>query len=282
MANPNADYVEDSQTALLVVYASSPPAADLVSQLSLHVAYSANLATKYVKDSELALLVPYAVLSMTSPYASQVALTVVYGIGTSTNSRTRAWTYTLDGHTFYVLDLGVEGTFLYDTSTKQWCEFRTEGYTGWNMHVGTIWGEGRISGGDALSGQVWELKPDLVIDEGFRDLVHVATGNLMTRNRVFKAVEHFTLMTSAADLPQPSGGVSMSLRWSDDLGDTWSASYPLTVDPTDNAQDATWRSIGSFKSPGRIFEVTDIGGRITIDEATAGIDSFDEDGPDGQ
>jgi hypothetical protein len=52
----------------------------------------------------------------------------------------RARSFTLDGHTFYVLDLGPEGTWLWDQVTGQWCTFETDGYGKWSFANGTMWG----------------------------------------------------------------------------------------------------------------------------------------------
>lgn len=277
MPSPNAIETDSSQLALLVVYAD--PGGTLLeidaSQTALLAAFAQTSFSKYEYSSQAALLTPYGVTDMTSPYISQSALMVVYAQGVSTSTRSRAWTFVLDGHTFYVLDLGTEGTFLYDLVTRQWSQFSTGGYPDWNMKFGTMWGSGRVAGGDEIGQFVWELNPAAVIDEGFRDLLHVATGGIATRNRVRKAVERFVITGSVGKLDTASGA-TISLRWSDDLGQTWSDYWPidLTGDP---GQEIAWRSLGAFGAPGRIFEISDVGGMVRIDGADVGIDNYDDD-----
>lgn len=283
MSSTAADYVQDSQTALLVVYAADGAVAptvqaEQVSQAALLVVYSQTINSRYVYNSQFLALTPYAVADVTSPYSSQAALLVVYATGTSVNARSRAWSFVLDGHTFYVLDLGTEGTFLYDIITKQWSSFTTDGYTGWNMHFGTTWGQGRVAGGDALTANVWELVPSAAIDEGFRAITRRATGAIHTNKRMFKAVETFNLNIVLGAVIDPLVGASISLRWSDDNGVTWSPYLAVALDATLTNQEIAWRSLGAFNSPGRVFEVVDTGSRISIEGADAGIDNFDEDG----
>lgn len=232
-----------------------------------------------LRSGSLAALVVYAKEVSTVPTVSQMTALVVYGVGTGvvTPERSRAWTFTFDGHTFYVLDLAKEGTFLYDMTTGQWSQFQTAGYDTWNMHNGTTWGEGRVVGGDALSGFVWEMNPDMTVDEGFRSLTHIVTGGLVTRSRVRLAVESLRL-TASVGTDTDTLGASVSLRWSDNLGKTWSGYQTISLTASDFDGEIAWRSLGSFAAPGRVFEISDVGGMVRIDGTDAGIDDFDEDG----
>src|SRR5581483_7215543 len=113
-------------------------------------------------------------------------------------SRKRAWSFTLDGHTFYVLDLGQEGTFLWDKSTNSWCQFITTGYTAWNFCNGCMWGQ-RIVAGDQLTTDLWEMLPaSSLFDNSATEIQHVVTGGVATRNRIYHSVESFTLVASTA------------------------------------------------------------------------------------
>ena len=95
-----------SAFAAQVVYAGG--AADRASTLAAFLVYAGPRA-RIVRDSTLAADVVYAVEPFALPQNSTFAAYVVWAPGESGAARTRAWTYTLDGHTFYVLDLGAEG-----------------------------------------------------------------------------------------------------------------------------------------------------------------------------
>jgi hypothetical protein len=215
--------------------------------------------------------------------------------------RTRAWSFTLDGHTFYVLDLGQQGTFLYDMLTQKWSQFITQGYVSWNFTNGIMWGQ-RIIGGDLVTTDVWELRPgSSFFDNGATEILHVVTGGVVTRNRIYHSVESFSLACSVGQL-QESGGTgitpspynincypgqlqitppAVTLAFSDDQGKTWVTMDSITLTEGDWSGEIAWRSLGSFAAPGRIFRITDNGGFLRIDGADANIDNFDEAPPAG-
>jgi hypothetical protein len=260
-----------------VVYKSLPAKIARNGSLAVYAVH-APPAAKNVRDSTLAAYVVCEMNPNNVPRNSTFAAYVVWATGTGDEARTRAWTYTLDGHTFYVLDLGQEGTFAYDFSTGQWTRFRTAGFAGWNLRAGTMWGDkNRIVGGDTLYNHVWELDPDTFKDEGFRDIEHVVTGGVATRSRVHHSVESLRVSGSLGQFTSENNAV-LRLRYSDDNGQTWTEAEALPVEQ-DVPLEVTWRSLGSFMAPGRIFEITDIGGMFRIDGADVFIHNFDDDGP---
>lgn len=187
-------------------------------------------------------------------------------------SRKRAWSYVLDGHTFYVLDMGREGTFVYDTITSQWAQFITTGYLNWNFANGCMWGQ-RIVAGDLITTDMWEMNPSSLFDNGATSIVHIVTGGVVTRSRVFHSVDSFNLACSIGQSQSASGTVLLS--FSDDQGKTWTDMNTITLTQGDFGGEIAWNGLGSFESPGRIFRVTDTGGFLRIDGADAGIDGFD-------
>lgn len=193
----------------------------------------------------------------------------------------RAWTYTLDGHTFYVLDLGAQGTFVYDQLTSLWANFTTgvpatDGGPNlqWNMQNGCMWGT-RIVGADLATPFIWEQAPSAVLDNDTTQIAHVVTGGVSARGRDYSTCDSVQVVASFGYLDSVSP-VTFNLRFSDDLEHTWSPYYTVTLTPADYGGEIAWRSLGSFASPGRIFELSDLGGLIRIDGADAYLDGFDE------
>jgi hypothetical protein len=263
----------NTQTAALVTLAAQASArTSAVAMLLAHKAPSSKLA----KTSQAAQLLATSSEGNVVTATTQVAALVVFATGVPDPSRTRAWTFTLDGHTFYVLDLGEEGTFAYDKITQQWCRFRTQGFDQWNMANGVMWGDRPVAS-DLVTPYVWELNPDAVLDEGWRDIEHIATGGLQTRTRVYRALDAFKLTGSVGQLDEVNGA-TLRLRFSDDQAKTWSDYFDIDLAVGEFDTELAWRSLGSFAAPGRIFEVSDIGGLIRIDGADAAIDGFDGDG----
>lgn len=261
---------QDSTLGAYVVYKDAP--ADVVRDSTFGAfAVYAPAPTKIVRDGLTGAYVVYEMNPNNIPQNSTFGAYVVWTTGAGEEARTRAWTFTLDGHIFYVLDLGQEGTFLYDITTQQWCRWQTAGFEGWNVRAGVMWGEyNRIVGGDTLYGTVWEVDPDVFLDEGFRDIEHVATAGVMTRSRRFYAVEAVRIAGSQG-LFTSEGDAELKLRFSDDQGETWVAMPNAANDQGELA----WRSLGSFTSPGRVFEVSDVGGMYRIDGADVYIEDFD-------
>lgn len=193
--------------------------------------------------------------------------------GAQVTSRKRAWSFELDGHTFYVMDLGQQGTFVYDTSTQQWAQFVTKGYVGWNFSNGCMWGQ-RIVAGDQLTTDVWEMNPGSLFDNGAAEIVHVVTGGIATRNRIYHSVDAFRLACSVGEVLD-ANGASVTLSFSDDQGETWTTMDTISTVEGNFNQEVAWLSLGAFAAPGRIFKITDSGGFLRIEGADAGIDGFD-------
>lgn len=188
-------------------------------------------------------------------------------------SRKRAWSFELDGHTFYVMDLGQQGTFIYDQSTGQWAQFVTQGYTAWNFANGCMWGQ-RIVAGDLQTTDIWEMNPGSLFDNGATEIIHVVTGGVATRNRIYHSVDSFRLSCSFGQILDHNGA-TVTLSFSDDAGATWITMDTIAVVEGNTSQEIAWNSLGAFAAPGRIFKITDTGGFLRIEGADAGIDGFD-------
>lgn len=212
---------------------------------------------------------------------SQFAVQTAFRSGAPGLSRSDAWTYVLDGHRFYVLPLGEEGDWAYDTTTKEWSQLQTQGLNGLNFQHGVMWQDVRVMGGDVLNPVILELDPNQPFDDGFREVKHVVTGGIPTRGRHNIGVANFTLIASVGDdqaLTNP-----ISLAFSDDNGKTYSQEFPIPLTDV-GSQMLIWNALGSFAAPGRIFRITDYAGPVRIDGADcvltvgSGADSGVDDG----
>jgi len=203
------------------------------------------------------------------PEIEQYSVLAVYGTGAPEDYRLRAWGFTMDGHRFYVLHLGEQGTFVYDFVSKEWSEWKTEGFdTGWNAYVGMNWGsEDRIIAGDRQNPIVWEIDPETFIDEGFKDIRRTVTAIIPQSGWSWVSHDSVQLLASVGS---PSGAApTIELTFSDDQGETWqSPEDGLIVLDADKNQQLDWMSLGSFQAPGRIVNISDWGGVARIDRAT--------------
>lgn len=210
--------------------------------------------------------------------ATQAALLIAYGTGVPDPTRSDSWTYVLDGHRFWVLPLGPEGDWQYDTITKQWSQLVTQGFDGLNFTHGIMWGL-RIFGGDVLYPSLYEMDPTQPDDEGWRPVEHVVTGAISTRSPNMVGMANFRCTASVGALSDASTDVD--LTFSDDNGHAWVG--PFTIGVAAGAYDTQllWSALGSFSAPGRILKISDSGGMLSIYGADAGLNNFDEDDNSG-
>ncbi len=234
-------------SSALVYTAYAPPSAleARVTQIPLEIAYvsGANVAT----------------------HVTNAQCLIAYSTGVPGTSSSQAWTFVMDGHRFYVLPLGPEGDWAYDTTTHEWCQLQSQGFPGMNFGHGVMWGL-RVIGGDTLYTYLYELDPNQPLDEAWREVIHMVTGGIATRTRSVIGVANFTLTASVgldSETDQP-----ISLAYSDDNGLTWSPEF--TIPLTDiGTQQVLWNALGSFAAPGRVFRITDTSGPIRLDGADA-------------
>lgn len=194
---------------------------------------------------------------------SQGAIQIAYGSGTPGLSRLDAWTFVLDGHRFYVLPLGTQGDWAYDTTTQEWCQLQTQGYNGINLGHGVMWDE-RVIGGDLIDNHLLELDPNQPFDDAWRPVEHVVTGGIASRNRHAIGVANFTLTASVGD--DASIAIPISLAFSDDNGVSWSREFDIPLTDA-GSQLLLWNALGSFAAPGRVFRLTDFAGPVRLDGA---------------
>lgn len=155
-----------------------------------------------------------------------------------------AWTFGLDGHEFYALNIGSEGAFVFDALTNAWAEFSSGSTAGWLAYVGNQEG-GDVSAGDE-GGNLYRVTPDAATDNGVAfPRILTATVPLMgkpPRN------------DSASIGVGSDSDVTIRFRWKDgqddfpDYYDEMLARAPLDV--------ATIYRLGQTDVPYRTFEVS--------------------------
>lgn len=240
---------ETSQAPLLVVTDGTPIARiGATSQMPLLAVVDAYLTTG------------------NTPRTSQEPLLVVYNTGGRENFKLRAWPFRLDGNWYYVLHLGVEGTWVYCRVTDTWAQWETMGFGNWNAEQGVVWNE-RIIVGDNQNGILWEADPELMVDDDFRPISRVVTGLLAASSRQRITVDSLYI-TASVGYPTSLDPL-VSLSFSDDYGQTWvdMIDCDVTLINGDYTQEIAFRQLGSFAAPGRVFKVSDVGGAVRIDRA---------------
>lgn len=196
--------------------------------------------------------------------------------------RMQAWTFSLDGHDFYVLNLADEWTLVLDIVTGQWSEWRSPDQVVWRARIGQNWlGIGpdtvdRLFGtnvvvGDDTQGLLWILDPAQGYDDAVdaeddgTPFVRYVTGLVPMRMRETQSCAAVYLNLS---LGAPTvSGASIQLRTSDDGGSSFYDHGSVTITPSDFTQEVAWRGLGLIRAQGRIFELTDTGAAVRINSA---------------
>jgi len=200
--------------------------------------------------------------------------------GRVANSTVQNWTFTLDGHDFYVLRLGDDETLIYDMSTEQWVDWSDRDNPFWRARYGINW-EGaqglaqnygsNILIGDDTFGLLWLLDPDQPFDQHPDYLAEeqqiyferVVMGQVALRGR--ETVPVFAAWITS-DLGAPAyTGAGVTLLTSDDAGKTYDDHGAVTVVLNDFDAEISWYSLGQMTAPGRLFKIVDNGAVARID-----------------
>lgn len=243
----------------------------VTSQIFLQAAYKPP-ATYAVRSSQL--LLEAAITANGICASSWLGLQVAYRTGSIENLNNRAWSFSLDGHTFYVLTLGEQGTFAFDESTNEWCKWQTQGLPGWNMEIGTTW-KGKVIAADQAEPIIYQLTPNSFLDDGYKTQIRISTGGLAMRQRSFIANYAFRVTASLGEFDvantAPETLPVVNLSYSDDQGKSFVDAGDVVITSLDYTQELAWLSLGTMRPPQRVFRITDTGAIARLDGADAEI-----------
>ncbi len=183
--------------------------------------------------------------------------------GYGTVSDARAYTYTMEGHVFYVLIFPTEKkTWVYDITTNYWHEwesYNNEILTPWSRHrsnCGIRFGDKEIVG-DYENGRLYELDINTYTDNA-EQIRRIRAAQFISKDRVNVIYHSFEIefeagvgLTGAVQGEDPQA----MLDWSDDGGHTWSNEHWVSIGKIGEYQNrAIWRRLGKARS--RVFRVT--------------------------
>lgn len=207
--------------------------------------------------------------------------------GRTKDPRVRAWTFSLDGHDFYVLRLGDTVTLVYDCYSEQWVDWDTLGLTILRVNTGINWvGGSRLAPfygsnivlGDDTSGTLWVFNPEKPFDDHPNPLTtsplyfpRVTMGQLPLTGRTSLPCYAAWLTTDMGDPAYDGAGVT--LEFSDDAGKSFFSAGAVEITSGVNMPQLSWYSLGQIEAPGRLFRISD-------DGAVARIDGMEMNDPD--
>lgn len=259
------------------VFAISGGTASSLDISQVRVLAAANRPSPEMKASQSRVLVP--VNQMSDIVVSQARVLAV-ARGRISNPHVRAWTFTMDNHDFYVLQLGTQETLVYDTLTEQWYNWGSDNSTVWKAARGLNWLAGQnfastygsdVIVGDDVNGAIYVLNPDAVQDddnvngaEQPHSFQRYAEAQVVIHGYAGVPCYGIQVLGSQSQLIDNSL-TSVTLEYSDDRGVTYVSAGTIDLIQGDNDGRLFWRSLGNIKSPGRLFRITDYGALQRID-----------------
>lgn len=238
-----------------------------------------NVPAKHLQATTAAFVAP--VHSIFSVRAVQSAELVVCR-GRTQNPNIRVFTFTLDGHDFYVLRLGDTETLIYDVYSQQWIEWTSNSLPFWRANVGCNWvgaqqlayqhGSGVVVGDDVW-GLLYFLDPEQPFDDHpdyqnplqQLDFERIVMGQVLINGRNTQPCYVVFLNNDNYGFAATDFTPFVRLDYSDDQGLTFVSADTITAQPDTDDFDYRWYSLGQIANPGRLFRVVDNGIVTRID-----------------
>lgn len=233
------------------------------------VVYAGTLAAEFVDVSEQWVLLVARGDEVTTPQVSEQWVLLVADDQVPTTP-VGAWTYEFDGHLFYGLNLGAQGTAVLDVTTGRWSDWRSGSLPWFNANLTVVW-QGQTYAAALLDQSLVKFNPDSVLDDSFRENTFVASGRIEYQDRRFAGMPEVQVFGSIG-----LDGGDIILRYSDDDGAVFSADRTRTVAPNARGDNVVFYDLGSLRSPGRIFEVEDKGTLRRVGAIKAMVDGEQE------
>lgn len=245
----------------------------------------ANFPTERIDSSQ------FFVTTLTSGATSSVEVSqsfiTVVARGAVADPKVRVWTFTLDGHDMYVLRLGNTETLVYDTLSEMWYVWGSNEADLWKAYNGQNWlgaeGLADIYGsnvvvGDDANGSIYFLDPNGVTDDdpvGGSELPREFPRRVMSGSptRGYGRKKVFSVQLEGSIGKQLSSDDTVTLSYSDDRGISYVTAGAIAVPEGDYHTRIDWRSLGSYKAPGRLYRIEDRGSLKRIDSLTLLDDS---------
>ncbi len=179
--------------------------------------------------------------------------------GYASPSTAEGWTYTQEGHKFYVLTFA-EATWVFDASNSLWheCESRDslgESLGRWRVGSG-VFGYNKNLVGDYVNGNIYELDLDVYSENGTTIRRVCTSPPIHGETRRVKMSRFQVEIESGAGLTTGQGSDPQAmLEWSDDGGRTWSNEHWADMGEIGQyKRRVIWRRLGSFRE--RIFRMS--------------------------
>lgn len=177
-------------------------------------------------------------------------------------SYVRAWTYSLEGHKFYVMECD-RGTFCYDVATGAWHSRKSFNSSWWRCN-GALTAYGQTVFGDRTSGNLYLPSMDVNDEAGELIAFEITLPTLeYNRERVTMYSFEVTMDTGPGNAAYPDPQIT--LQYSDDGGHRWSNEMQRPLGKVGQYRGrAVWRKLGQFRVRQMRLRITDAVRKLVI------------------
>ena len=172
----------------------------------------------------------------------------------------RAWGFAIEGHTIYSLRIATIGTYVYDIENSNWPRFKSHNSENWRAHVGAQIDGSLILAGDDTDGSLWRVDT-FASSDGDDEMERVVTGGVAVIDAPVTCENlYINVAAGWADITGLASEPIVSMRFSDDGGNTWSPWFQESMGLQGQYKTAiAWQQLGIISAPGRLFtfRVTD-------------------------
>jgi hypothetical protein len=168
----------------------------------------------------------------------------------------RAFTFTFDGHTLYVIRAAYIGTYYYDVENKNIGRFKTYDHETWRAHLGTQVSGTKVVMGDDSEGILWRFDPEISNDNGVvleREIV----GGLPLVGAP-QSNRNFTIFTTTgwAPITGTATNPKVFMCFSDDGGNLFTSWFEEHLGEQGKYKTiVNWAQLGQMRAPGRIYRL---------------------------
>jgi hypothetical protein len=164
----------------------------------------------------------------------------------------RAWSFRRNRNDFYILHTS-QGTLVFDLTQGSWYDWQTYGQITWKANLG-IQVNDKVYASSNTGGDIF------LLDEGGASsddlLICEVSGFIPIEGQNTVVCGNINVSASFGASPSYTSSPKIEIRFSDDRGFSWSEYYQQTLGlKGDYSANASFRSLGSMKKPGRFIEL---------------------------
>lgn len=204
---------------------------------------------------------------------AEVLVAVLYG---AEERMLHSWTFTQDGHDFYVV-LTAGETYVYDKTTEQWAQWTSPDAAFWRGIDGTEWNGINVCI-DPDTGKLYQIDPLGRLDYRTTPITSIIYGGMTERFRNMPSIFMAEVAVSQNSPPHNVDPTTLSITL--ETSDTITTYNHGTVygAATGNHTYPRFYGLGLMRSPGLLFKITDTGFARRIDGLNVEISGTPDNG----